>query len=49
MNLNKVAEKKKKNWKTIRSFFSNENVSSEPITLADDDNDLTDKQKLHTP
>ena len=44
MNLNKVVEKKYI-WKTIRSFLSNENVSSESITLADDDNDLTHKQK----
>ena len=42
MNLNKVAVKKSI-WKTIRSFLSNENVSSEPITLADDDNDLSHK------
>ena len=44
MNLNKVVEKKCI-WKTIRSFLSNENVSSEPITLADDENDLTHQKK----
>ena len=44
MNLNKVVEKKYI-WKTNRFFLSNENVSSEPITLADDDNDLTHQQK----
>ena len=44
MNLKKVVEKKPL-WKVIRLFISNKNVSSEPINFADDDDDLTHKQK----
>ena len=45
MNPNKIVEKKSL-WKTITSFPSSKNVTSEPLTVADDDDLITHEQKV---
>ena len=43
MNINKV-EDSKSFWKIVKPFLSNKAISSEKITLIDDDEPITDEQ-----
>ena len=45
MNINKV-EDNKSFWKIVKPFLSNKTIPSEKITLIDDDEPITDEQKV---
>ena len=45
LNINKV-EANKSFWKIVKPFLSNKTISSEKITLIDDDEPITDEQKV---
>ena len=45
MNINKVVDNKSF-WKIVKPFLSNKTISSEKITLIDDDELITDEQKV---
>ena len=45
LNVNKMVDNKS-SWETVKPFFSNKTVSSETITILDDDEPITDEQKV---
>ena len=45
LNINKVVDNKSF-WKIVKPFLSNKTISSEKITLIDDDEFITDEQKV---